>query len=186
MNFVQKLRDYFFLRGRNTSFRPADYSGFENWKRMAILFESGNYDEQILDFAKKMKGEGKEVELMGFIPRKRKEVIDVPKFPHFTKTEVKGLGKPKSDDVSAFLKNHFEVFISLNEKRESPLQFIEAATQADFAIGLRKVKYARFDLILESNPNQNIGDIFKEIEYYLKFINSAPQPPKGGRSTQIA
>lgn len=158
------------LRSHNTGFRPSDYPGFDLVKTIAIAFEAGEYDRQILDFAHKMEQAGKTVHLLGYIPRKRKEITDLPRYNHFTKNELNWYGKPKSEDAKAFLKPHYEVFIALNTKNDSPLEFISAAVTADFSVGLRVPCFTRFDLVLEQKE-EGLQKVFEEIEYYLNFIN---------------
>jgi hypothetical protein len=171
MSWMKKIRDYMLQKSRNIAYRPLDYPGFEKLKSMALVFESGKQDETILSFAKQMKAAGKEVELLGYIPRKRKEIQSPPEFNHFTKTEVNWYGKPKSGDVKQFLEGTYQVFITLNEREESPIQFVTVAAKADFVVGLSNGKVARIDLLVGSGENYDYNAVFKEVEYYLKFIN---------------
>ena len=158
------------LRSRNTKFRPKDYPGFDRVKNMAIAFEAGQYDQQILNFAKQMEQSGKQVHLLGYIPKKRKEVTEFPSYNHFTKTELNWYGKPKSEDVKEFLKPHYGVYSSLNTKNDNPLEFVTAGIGADFSVGLRIPCFTRFDLVLEQQ-DEDLQKVFREIEYYLNFIN---------------
>ncbi len=171
MSWMKKIRDYMLQKSRNIAYRPADYPGFEKLKSVAIVFESGQQDDTIMAFAKQIKAAGKEVELLGYIPRKRKEIQSPPDFYHFTKDEVSWFGKPKSDDVKQFLNGTYQVFITLNERVESPIQFVTVAAKADFAVGLSNGKVARIDLLVGSGENHDYKAVFKEVEYYLKFIN---------------
>lgn len=159
------------LRSRKTGFRPNDYPGFDRVESVAIAFETGEDDQLILDFAKQLKGKGKKVNLMAYIPKKRKEITDLPPYEHFTRSELNWFGKPKSEEVKKFLEPHYGVFIVLNRKDDSPLEFITAAVGADFSIGLRIPCFTRFDLVLEQKEESGLQGVFKEIEYYLSFIN---------------
>ncbi len=171
MSWMKKIRDYALQKSRNISYRPADYPGFEKLKSVAIVFESGKQDETIMSFAKQMKTEGKEVHLLGFIPQKRKEMQSPPEFSHFTKDEVNWYGKPKSEEVTQFLNGTYQVFITLNEREESPIQFVTVAAKADFVVGLSNGKVARIDLLVGTGKTHDYKAVFKEVEYYLKFIN---------------
>lgn len=171
MGLKNKLRDYLLQKSRNISYRPADYKGYEKMKSIAIVFESGKQDKLIFDFAKKMEEEGKQVQLLGFVNLKRKEIQAPPTFNHFTKDEVNWIGKPKSEEIGSFLNGTYEVFITLNERAESPIQFITVAAKSDFIIGLRNDTVARLDLQVGTGSNHDYKEVFKEAEYYLKFIN---------------
>ena len=136
-----------------------------------MVFESGEQDDAVKAFAQHMRDNGKEVSVLAYIPQKRKEISYAPGFDHFTKDELNWLGRPKSAEVQKFLKEPYEVFITLNERLESPIQFITVAAKADFIIGLRNGKETRIDLQFDSGANHDYAQIFKEIEYYLRFIN---------------
>lgn len=171
MTVNSKFREYMLLRSRKTGFRPNDYPGFDLVESVAIAFEGGEDDKLILDFARKMEKAGKKVNLMAYIPKKRKEITDLPPFDHFTKSELNWFGKPKSEEVKKFLEPHYGVFIVLNRKNDSPLEFITAGVGADFSIGLRIPCFTRFDLVLEQKEETGLQGVFKEIDYYLNFIN---------------
>lgn len=171
MNLMQKIRDYALQKSRNIAYRPADYPGFDKLHKLAVVFESGRQDQAIKDFVSRMKDNGKEVQLLGYIPQKRKELQTIPDFDHFTKDELNWLGRPKSDDVKKFLNGEYQVFITLNERHESPIQFITVAAKADFIIGLRNGKVARLDLQVGSPQDYDYNKVFGEVEYYLRFIN---------------
>lgn len=172
MNLKQKIRDYALQKSRNISYRPADYPGFETLKKLAVVFESGRQDESVKAFVKRMKDNGKSVRLMAYIPKKRKELQDVPEFDHFTKDDINWFGKPKSEEVKKFLNDGYQVFITLNERQESPIQFITVSAKADFIIGLTNGKIARLDLQVNLGEGHDYNKAFKEAEYYLRFINS--------------
>ncbi len=171
MSWMKKIRDYALQKSRNISYRPADYPGFEKFKTMAIVFESGKQNSIIQDFARQMEAAGKEVQLLGYIPQKRKEILEPPAFDYFTKSEINWFGKPKSEEVTQFLNGTYQVFITLNESEESPVQFITVAAKADFVVGLSNGKVARIDLLVGAGKTHDYKAVFKEVEYYLKFIN---------------
>ncbi|MDZ7846665.1 MAG: hypothetical protein U5L96_07780 [Owenweeksia sp.] len=96
---------------------------------------------------------------------------NIPWFHHFTKNELSWYGKPKSEEVRQFVKPHYGVYISFNTKPGSPLQFVNAGIDADFSIGLQHPSFTRFDLVVGQSDGASLQDVFKEMEYYLNFIN---------------
>lgn len=173
MSWMKKIRDYMLQKSRNIAYRPVDYPGFEKLKTIAIVFESGKQDDTVKQFARQMEAAGKEVKLLGYIPKKRKEIQTPPDFNHFTKDEVSWFGKPKSEDVKQFLEGTYQVFITLNEREESPIQFVTVAAKADFVVGLSNGKVARIALLVGSGESHDYKTVFKEVEYYLRFINGS-------------
>jgi hypothetical protein len=109
------------------------------------------------------------VKLLGYIPKKRKDLMDIPPFTHFTEDEVGWTGKPSAEDVDQFLKEHYGAFISLNPQDDHPLEFVETQVNADFKIGIRRG--SQFELVVGQNKDTPWEELFHEIEYYLKFIN---------------
>ncbi len=160
-------------RGTDRKFKPQDYPGFKAVEKVAIVFRSGGDDPAILAFAKKLGEAGKTVQVLGYIETKRKEITDLPRFPHFTDTEINWYGRPKSEEISAFLDGHYGVYISLNRNGESPLEFLSAAVKADFKIGIGRHQKGRFDLVVGMAEDTSMEEAFKEMEYYLNFINQA-------------
>jgi len=160
------------LRSRNNQFRPEDYPGFNAVQKIAIAFESGKHNAEILKFAAELRKMGKEVKLLGFVPQKRKDLLEPPVFDHFTLNDLNWYGKPKSEDVTEFLKPHYGVYISLNKKPGSPIEFLSAAVGADFNIAVKSADYTRFDLVVGLDESDNYQKVFKEILFYLNFINT--------------
>lgn len=171
MGLKQKIREYLLQKARNLSYKPADYCGFDKLNTVAILFEQGDQVKDILSFAIALEKEGKQVNLLGYIDVKRKDLQTEPDYPHFTKDETSWIGRPKSESVNSFLKSNYHVLVSMNNKEESPLQFVMAATKSDFNIGIQKETHTRIDLLVGSTDSSDYTACFKEMDYYLRFIN---------------
>lgn len=170
MNLRARIRNYQLTRYRNKQENPRHYDGFERINSIALIFESSANDKLILEFARALRNYGKEVKLLGYIPKKRKDLLDIPAFSHFTRDEVGWTGKPSSEDVDKFLKVHYGAFISLNPKEEDhPLEFVENQVAGDFKIGIKH--NGPFDLVVGQNGATPWEELFHEIEYYLKFVN---------------
>ena len=176
MNLRARIRKYQLTRYRNKQEHPNRYDGFERLSSIALIFESGSQDKLILEFARVLRNFGKQVMLMGYIPKKRKDLMDIPAFSHFTLDEIGWTGKPSSEDVDQFLKQHYGAIISLNSGEDHPLEFVESQVNADFKIGIRKS--ALFDLVVGQNDDTPWEELFHEIEYYLKFINQKVKEEK--------
>ncbi len=169
MNLRARIRNYQLTRYRKKQEHPNRYNGFERLNSIALIFESSDNDKLVLEFARALRNYGKEVKLLGLIPKKRKDLLDIPPYSHFTLDEVGWTGKPSSEDVDNFLKEHYGAFISLNPSEDHPLEFIEFQVNADFKIGVKKA--GEFDLVVGQKEDTPLEDLFHEIEYYMKFIN---------------
>lgn len=169
MNLRARIRNYQLTRYRNKQEQPNVYDGFERISSIALIFESSDNDKLVLEFARALRNYGKEVKLLGYIPKKRKDLMDIPPFSHFTKDEMGWTGKPSSEEVDTFLKAHYGALISLNPETDHPLEFMTTQIGADLKIGIKQSE--EFDLVVGQNDNTPWEELFHEIEYYLKFIN---------------
>lgn len=171
MTIKQRIRNYFLKKVGKNSDASSVYPGFASVKKLAIVFEKGGADQAVLDFVKKLKAEGKDVELLAYIPRKRKEITEQQSYEYFCKDEVNWYGKPSAEVLSAFTKQDFDVLISLNDKVESPIQFLTMAGKANFTIGLKSSGLKILDLQVARPDGDDFSPVFKEIDFYLRFIN---------------
>ena len=169
MNLRARIRRYQLTRYRNKQEHPNSYDGFERLASIALVFESGANDKLVLEFARVLRNFGKEVKLLGYIPTKRKDLLDIPPFSHFTTDEIGWTGKPSSEDVDTFLKEHYGAFISLIADTDHPMEFVESQVGADFKIGIKAGP--AFELVVGKDGETPWEELFHEIEYYLKFIN---------------
>ncbi|WP_417603753.1 DUF6913 domain-containing protein [Owenweeksia hongkongensis] len=171
MTLKQRIRNYSLKKlGKNAGANAA-YPGFISVKRFAIVFEKGAADKDVLDFAKKLKAEGKDVELLAYIPRKRKEITEQQTYKYFCKDDVNWYGKPSAEVLSTFIKQDFDVLISLNDKDQSPIQFLTIAGKANFTIGLKSSTLKVLDLQVARPDGDDFSPVFKEVDFYLRFIN---------------
>lgn len=171
MTLKQRIRNYSLnklAKGHNST---TPYPGFTAIKRIAIVFERGTADKSVLAFAEKLKAEGKEVELLAYIPKKRKEVADLQPYEYFCKDDTNWYGKPNAEVLSTFTTKDFDVLISLNDKGESPIQFLTMACQANFTIGLKSSVLKVLDLQVARPDGDDFSPVFKEVDFYLRFIN---------------
>lgn len=171
MGLKQKIRNYNLRQSRNTSYKSLAYPGFSKLKSLAILFMEGEDSRHVLEFRDQLTKAGKQVSLLAFIPQKRKEIQNAPSFDFFTKDELNWLGRPQSELVKQFLSQKHEVIITLGQGSENPFQFIITTAKTDFVIGLKSAPNTRVDLSLGSEDQNDLSKVFKEIEYYLGFIN---------------
>jgi len=171
MTLKQRIRNYS-LKKLGKSKKPGiPYPGYEAIKEVVIIFEKGPADQAVQNFARQLKTDHKKVQLMAYIPQKRKEIIEHQPFEYFCKDDINWYGRPKPEVLTSFGKNRPDVLISINEKGESPLQFLAIACNANFSIGLKKTALQIYDLQVAHPKGQDFTSVFKEVDYYLKFIN---------------
>ncbi len=150
-----------------------DYLGFEELKKVAIMWQSGKGDVDLLTFAKMLRDYNKEVHLLAYLPVKRKDLKIVPTFDHFVKNELNWYGRPRGDVVTNFLARHYEVCICLGVEEASPLEFIVQQLRTDFKLGNIKNPSLEYHLLIQSGKEKSTEKVLRETSYYLNFINSS-------------
>jgi len=156
-------------------FRPADYPGFDGLKKLAIVWQSGKRNDDLLAFAKMMRDHNKEVFLLAYLPIKRKDLETIPPFDHFVKSELNWYGRPGGEVVKTFLARHYGVGICLGAEEGSPLEFVARQLTADFKVGNTENPKLDFDLLIQSGQEKSTESVLKEVNYYLNFINKTPK-----------
>ncbi len=174
MGLKDNIRNYK-LRKSAVDFHPADYPGFKGLKKIAIVWQSGKRDDDLLAFAKMLREHNKEVHLLAYLPVKRKELQTIPPFDHFVKSELNWYGRPRGEVVKNFLARHYGVCLCLGAEEGSPLEFIVRPVTADFKIGNVKNPKLEYDLLIQSGKDKSTEEVLKEVNYYLNFINKPQQ-----------
>ncbi len=172
MGVRERLRAYWLRQGTNKSFQAHDYPGFKLLQRIGIVFEAGSCEKAVLNYARELRSKGKEVHLLAFIPKRRKDIEGIPPYPWMCRSNVNLLGMPGGKDVSDFLSLHFGVYIDMVIAEKHPLDFISSRVAADFKIGFANREGLGFDLSLQMTEKAPAESALKEIDYYLNFINN--------------
>ncbi|MGB0176642.1 MAG: DUF6913 domain-containing protein [Owenweeksia sp.] len=172
MSIRERLRAYALRQGFNESFQAHDYPGFKLLQRVGIAFQAGPHEQAVLNYARELRNKGKEVHLIGFVPKRRRDIEGIPSYPWICRSDVNWLGIPKGKEVNDFLSLHFGVFIEIITAESHPMDFISSRVAADFKIGFADREELGFDLSLQMIERSPAEAAFKEIDYYLNFINN--------------
>ena len=138
-------------------------------KSVGILFNASDIkmNDVIVEFAKRMKSERKDVQLLGYIP-KREFGFQYP-FPYISNKDITWYGKPGGGTTGFFTKSPFDLLINFCDTNLLPLEYISATSVAKFRIGFNKeIDNSNYDLILISNEKSNISKLISDLECYLK------------------
>lgn len=171
MTLKQRIRNYSLKKLGKKNKPGTPYPGYKTIRKVVILFEKGAAEQAVMNFVKQLKADSKQVEILAYLPQKRKDITDPQPTEYFCKDDVNWYGRPKPEVLATLEQSRPDVLISLNEKKESPLQFLTVACNANFSIGLQKSVLQVFDLRVAHPEGQDFAPVFKEIDYYLKFIN---------------
>ncbi len=161
---------YFYLRfirnKKNTDRTPVS---LQHAKSIGILFQADNImqNDKIADFAQHLKATQKDVQLLGYIP-KRAIGISYP-FPFISDKESNWFGKPGGGTSGYFTHTPFDLLINFCTDECLPLEYIFSVAAAKYRVGFNKDIYnANYDLILISKENSDISTLILNLERYLK------------------
>lgn len=174
MGIKSRLRNYHLKKLRANLPKAAPYRGFDSFKTLGINFERSNSKNVILEYAKKMEGLGKEVVLLEYLPFTKKEIekkgIAVEGL-WYCKSDLKFSGVPNNPNIEIYLNKNFDVHLDLNSNPEHPNDFISLKSNASLRAGSNNRKDLLLDLMLRISEKNNFEGLFKELDYYLNFIN---------------
>jgi len=138
-------------------------------KNIGILFNADNIKQNdvVLEFTQKLKSLQKDVQLLGYMP-KREFGFQYP-FPFITNKDTTWYGKPGGGTSGFFMRSPFDLMINFCAEECLPLEYIAAVSTAKFRVGFNKeLDNANYDLILIPKEKSDISTLISNLEKYLK------------------
>jgi hypothetical protein len=171
MAYFHQIRDFIFrlLLSLKKKYPERNPVSLERAKTVGILFNAEDIpsNDSIVAFAQKLKSLQKEVQLLGYIP-KRDFGFNYP-FQFISDKDRNWYGKPKGDTTRYFMQNSFDLLINFCADECLPLEYISAVSPAKFRVGFDKApENANYDLILIPKENKKISNLIQNLEKYLK------------------
>lgn len=137
-------------------------------EKVGILFQADeeNCRAAIVAYADRLKNEGKEVQLLGYLRKRNRKIQYL--FPYITSRDVTWFGKPKGGTIGYFIKYPFDILINFAPKELIPFEYISALSRASCRIGFNEKNILEpYDcILLAANANDIEGQI-KDIDKYL-------------------
>ncbi|MFN8236929.1 MAG: hypothetical protein U0T77_02065 [Chitinophagales bacterium] len=172
MTLLFKIRHFFFtifLKLNRSIIKEHRPVSLLNANRIGILFfaDDMHSNDILLAFCQKLKDAGKEVVLLGYIP-KREFGFAYP-FPLITNKDVNWYGKPTGSNPESILHSPLDLLINFHTEYCLPFEFLCATSSAKFRVGFRPDStIANYDLILIPKENKEISNLIQNLENYLK------------------
>lgn len=169
MSLFERIRRFIFnlflSKKRNTTREPVSLL---RAKKIGILFPANDIptNDVILDYAQSLKLKMKDVQLLGYLPKR--EFGFVYPFTFITDKDKTWFGKPKGSNTGFFTNFPFDLIINFCEEDCLPLEYISAASSSKFRVGFNPdASIANYDLILISKENRDIRNQIRTLETYL-------------------
>ena len=169
---LQKIKHiifYLFLRFKSKKEVSRFPITLDSAKTVGILFFADDIKENdiILEFTKKLKSLQKDVQLLGYMPKR--EFGFVYPFPFISDKDTSWFGKPGGGTSGFFTRSPFDLMINFCAEECLPLEYISAVSAAKFRVGFDKqIENANYDLILIPKENMDISNLIQNLEKYFK------------------
>ena len=174
MGMKTRFRNYQINKLKKNPAKAKSYSGFAAVRTIGISFANQKFRDEIQDYKRKMEGLGKQVSIIEYIPFKRKEIekknIYTPE-QWYCKSDLNYSGVPTNAHVQSFLQREYDVYLDLNEEEEHPNDFISLKLKASLKAGNSNRQDLGLDLAFSISEKDNLQHFFKQLDYYLNFIN---------------
>lgn len=87
--------------------------------------------------------------------------------------DLNWFGKPSEEKIGLMLGSNPDLFISLINNNEYPIEFMANCSQAKFKIGRKQLPNGVFDLVISDPPEKELSqlDSFKAIRAFLNKIS---------------
>lgn len=174
MGLKNTLRNYQLNKLIKNLRQSSTYNGFDSIETIGICFERSNNNQVIFNYKSKMEGLGKKVVLLEYLPFTKKELEKKSTNTEglwFCKSDLKYSGLPSNTSIESFLSESYDVLLDLNSKEHHPNEFISLKAKASLKAGSSERADLPFDLMLRISEKDNFDGLFKELDYYLNFIN---------------
>lgn len=140
-------------------------------RKIGILFNATRTEDivSVTTFAEKLRHSGKQINILGFEQTKKKERTD-SRF--INNLDINWFNIPQSDKISEFHKRGFDILICASVNECLPLEYIAATSNAKFRVGTFNDETSDyFELMINTNQNQNLNYLLNQIEHFLNIIN---------------
>lgn len=137
-------------------------------EKVGILFQADetSHREAVQAYAERLKKEGKDVQLLGFLNKRNHQVNYL--FPYISHKDVTWFGKPKGGTIGYFIKYPFDILINFAPKELIPFEYISALSRAGCRIGFNEKNLLEpYDCILLAEQRDNINGLINDIDKYL-------------------
>lgn len=141
----------------------------EEAQSVGILFDGTEPEERelVLDYAEKLKREGKKVKLLAFFNSN----LDSGNFTfwHFNRKQLDWSLRPKIREAEEFASQRFDLLLNLSQKAVAPLEYVAARSKAAFRVGPATEKTVCYDLMIDlSGQPSNLKAFLQQVIFYLK------------------
>lgn len=178
MSFIQKTKLFFhryFLKKQLKQFKRSNKNrsiNFGDAQLIGILFNATDLNNQkmALKYAAKLKKSGKKVKMLGFFDNQVED--ENYTFDHFNRKQLDFALRPKSEEVTNFMKQAFDYLITVDPVTSLYSEYITAFSQAHLKVGPYTEQTACYDLMIDAKDKTDVWNFITNIELLLEKTNT--------------
>lgn len=144
---------------------------FEKAKRIGILFDATNLDNQVFveNYVQMLRKSGKQVTILAYVDDAQ-EHNNFP-FKYYNQKDLSWYEHPKSSDVNQFMETSFDILISLHIHDVLSLEYISALSHSKMRVGkYDDTKIHCYDLMIDNATNNNLQHFIQQVDKHLKIM----------------
>lgn len=173
MNYLHKnLLPYRIRKARKANKVNRNGQNYSKAKRLGLLFTMNKLDdyEAIRRFEKKLKGEGKQLSVLSFLP-KQVENFDFH-YDIFSGEDFSKTAKPVAENVNTFINENFDFLLCLDCDPNLYLKYILAASKAAYRIGCygEQDDSQYFELMVRLAEGDGVEELINQIYHFTNKL----------------
>ncbi len=172
MSITERWRRYQLKKIRAKKQGTSTYEGYRRLHKVFVFFEFGHpQQEQVYAFIHRLEQEGKQVVVLAYWPQKGKALPAHPKAIQLLgKSALNWYGRPPADIEKSLFGTRYDLYVDLCTASFPARAFVQAWLEAGFTTGIKNTEDYTFNLLIEAGQ-EGLEAFFKELDYYLHFIN---------------
>ena len=137
--------------------------------KVGVLID-GNYftnQEELISEILKYGIEKNNIEILSFVNKNKKTLLE--KFDHFFRKDISLGGLFKSERVTNFTEQHFDLLISYYDVQKPALLLVSKSSKAKFKVGFQTID-KRINHLSINSVAENYTEFISELFKYLKIL----------------
>ena len=166
------LKEWLFERRlKKQEKQPVYYLNWESVRNIIVLYESDIMEKNPFEkgLVKELQTEGKDVTLLGYVPRKDVTSANLPQSRILGQKDFGWLGGLKQEVIDDIRKRHYDLMLDLSTKPDLPLRYMAMYIRADFKAG-KNMGEGIHNLMIELPQTAGKEELKNELLRYLKMI----------------
>ena len=157
--------------------RKKQFFGWENFQSIGIVarIDSEADYNSIKKISSQLKKEGKEVQIIAYIPEKiiPDYLVSSAIGIFFNVNDLSSFLIPKNDFVNGFVESEPDVLLDLSFSSSFVIKYIVSLSKAKMKIGNdNSVKTEFYDLMLKIEDESDVAHFVDQVKYYLNVIKA--------------